>query len=105
MGSAYFSGERRHYFSKLYCNPDASGFLGSYSLNGSGPFIKRSEVRLELPEESYWYITDRNRFKVYVEKVKLGKKRAPRLRKIGGKKVTIEIQRGMKSNHYEYKWG
>jgi hypothetical protein len=105
MGSACFSGERRKYFSRLNRSPDASGFIGSYSLDGLDPYMKRAEVRLELPEESHWYITDRNRFKVYMKKVSLGKKRAPRLRRIGGKRVTIEIQRGMNSNHYEYKWG
>ena len=78
--------------------------MGYYSLNGLDPYMKKGEVRLELPEESYWYMTDRNHFKVYRKNVSLGKNREPRLRKIGGKRVTIEIQRGMNSNHYAYKW-
>jgi hypothetical protein len=104
MGSSYPSGERRVFFPEFNWNPDASGFLGYYSLNGLDPYMKRFEVALDMPEGGYWFLAERNRLKVYSEDVKLGEKKMSSLRRVKGKTITVEIWHGMKRNQYTYKW-
>ena len=86
--------------------PDRSGFLGYYSLNDlDDPFLKRYELELDsLPKESYWFLTENNRFKVYTEDVKIGDEKKKKLQRIRGKDLRIAVQRGMRTNQYEYKW-
>jgi hypothetical protein len=109
MGPSKASGERKadSEYIKLAGYPDSSGFLGYYPLNHLGdPFLKRYELGLEeLPYGSYWFVIEKNRFKVYREDVKLGEEKKKQLKRVEGKKVTIEIQRGMGTNQHTYKWG
>ena len=105
MGHSRYPGERRKDFGavKFVSHPEKSGFLGHYPLNGHSE--KNYELPLEeFPEEAYWCRIKRNHLNVYKEEVVLSKRTEKELKKIMSRHLSLEVQRGMGTIQYEYKW-